>query len=148
MGVLQRIALCYGIAALLIYFLKERLAIIISILFLLAYWIILFVFGDSGNELTLTGNAGIKFDLWLMGDKHMYHGEHIAFDPEGWLSTFPAVANVVAGFAIGNYVQQKGKTYEGLTKLMFIGFALLVISYWWNLVLPVNKNYGRVLLLP
>ncbi len=140
MGVLQRIALCYGIAGLLIYFLKERMAIIISILFLLAYWVLLLVFGDSGNELGLTGNAGIKLDLWLMGDKHMYHGEHIAFDPEGWLSTLPAIANVVAGFAIGNYIQQKGKTYEGLTKIMLIGFALLVISYFWNLVLPVNKK--------
>lgn len=140
LGVLQRIALCYGIASFLIYFLKERIALIISIVLLLSYWIILCVFGDSGSELTLTGNAGIQFDLWLMGDKHMYHGEGIAFDPEGWLSTLPAIANVVSGFAVGNYVQKKGKTYEGLTKLMLVGFSLLALAYFWNLVLPVNKK--------
>ncbi|MBN8836753.1 MAG: DUF1624 domain-containing protein [Sphingobacteriia bacterium] len=140
LGVLQRIALCYGIASLLIYFLKEKIALLVTCMALLAYWVLLFAFGDSGNELSLTGNAVLRLDTWLMGEKHLYHGEGIGFDPEGWLSTLPAVANVVAGFVVGNYVQQKGKTFEGLTKIMFIGFALLVISYFWNLVFPVNKK--------
>ena len=149
LGVLQRIALCYGIASLLIYYLKPKGAIIVSILLLLLYWIILYWFGDTGNELTITGNAGIKLDKWLMGEAHMYHGEGIAFDPEGWLGTLPAIGNVMAGFAVGSFLQQKaspnattgqGKTYEGLTKLLLTGALLLFIAYCWNFFLPVNKK--------
>lgn len=140
LGVLQRIALCYGIASLLIYYFKSKLSMIICVGLMLLYWILLYAFGDAGNELTMTGNAGLKFDLWLMGEQHLYHGEGIAFDPEGWLSTLPAVGNVVAGFVAGKFIQQKGKTFEGLTKLLLSGFSLLVIAYFWNLVFPVNKK--------
>ncbi len=75
-----------------------------------------------------------------MGENHMYHGEGVAFDPEGWLSTLPAVGNVVAGFLVGQFIQRKGKTYEGLTKLLLAGFGLLVIAYFWDLSFPINKK--------
>ncbi len=140
MGVLQRIALCYGIASLMLYYLKTRTTVIISIALLFLYWMILYQFGDVGDPLSLEGNAGIKLDKWLMGEPHMYHGEGVAFDPEGWLSTLPAIGNVVGGFVVGKWIQQKGNTYEGLTKLLLIGFALLVCGYFWDLLLPINKK--------
>ena len=140
MGVLQRIALCYGIASLMLYFLKTRTTIIISVALLFLYWIILLQFGDPGDPLSMLGNAGIKFDKWLMGDAHLYHGEGVAFEPEGWLSTLPAIGNVVGGFVVGKWIQQKGNTYEGLTKLLLAGFALLVCGYFWDLLLPINKK--------
>ena len=140
MGVLQRIALCYGIAALLIYYFKPRAAVIISISLLIFYWIVMYSFGDRLNPLSLEGNAGLKFDKWLMGDKHLYHGEGIAFDPEGWLSTLPAIANVVAGFMVGKWIQQKGNLYEGLAKLLLAGFAFLVCGYFWDMLFPINKK--------
>ena len=43
--------------------------------------------GDAPDPLAMTGNLGYKLDLWLMGPNHLYHGEGVAFDPEGWLST-------------------------------------------------------------
>lgn len=140
LGVLQRIALCYGIAALMIYYLKPKASVVISILLLFGYWIILYVFGDPGQELTMTGNAGLKFDKWLMGDAHLYHGEGIAFDPEGWLSTLPAIGNVVGGYMVGKWVQEKGNNYEGISKLMLAGFVLCVAGYFWDLVFPINKK--------
>ncbi|MBI1782919.1 MAG: DUF5009 domain-containing protein [Sphingobacteriales bacterium] len=140
LGVLQRIALCYGAAALMIHFLKLRKTIIISVILLLGYWILLLLFGEAGKEFTMTGNFGQKIDLWLMGEKHLYHGEGIAFDPEGWLSTLPAIGNVVGGFMVGKFVQEKGKTFETLTKLMLAGFACLVIAYFWDLSFPINKK--------
>src|SRR3984893_10517803 len=140
LGVLQRIALAYGIAALLIYYLKPKAALIISCLILLIYWPVMVYFGDAPDPLSLTGNAGLKLDKWLMGDKHLYHGEGIPFDPEGWLSTLPSVGNVIGGFMVGRFVQQKGKTYEVLTKLLLMGFALLCIAYFWDLVFPINKK--------
>jgi predicted acyltransferase len=140
LGVLQRIALCYCIGALMIYYLKPKTSVIICIIILLAYWPIMYFFGDPTDPLSLTGNAGLRLDKWLMGEYHMYHGEGIAFDPEGWISTLPAVGNVVAGYVAGQFIQQKGKTYEGLAKLMLTGFGLLVIAYFWDLGFPINKK--------
>ncbi|MGE5106911.1 MAG: acyltransferase family protein [Sphingobacteriales bacterium] len=140
MGVLQRIALCYGAAALMIHFLKIRTATIISIILLIGYWLVLLFFGEAGKEFTMTGNIGQKIDMWLMGEKHLYHGEGVAFDPEGWLSTLPAIGNVIVGYIAGKFIQKKGKTYETLTKLMVAGFVLLVIAYFWDLSFPINKK--------
>lgn len=140
MGVLQRIALAYGIASLLIYFFRPRVSMIIAVAILLLYWPILYWFGDSGDPLSLTGNAVLKMDKWLLGDAHLYHGEGIAFDPEGILSTLPAIANVIGGYIAGQFVQKKGKTYEGLSLLLLAGFGLLAAGYFWDLVLPINKK--------
>lgn len=139
-GVLQRIALCYGIASLMIYYLKPKRALIIGIAFLFVYWALLYMLGDPAAPLGMETNAGTYLDKWLLGDAHLYHGEGVAFDPEGLLSTLPAIANVVAGFTVGKYIQQKGNTYEGLSILLLSGAALLFISYWWNLGFPVNKK--------
>ena len=140
MGVLQRIALCYGIAALLIYYFKIRTAVIISIILLFLYWIVMYSFGDAGDPLSMQGNAGFYLDKWLLGENHMYHGEGVAFEPEGWLSTLPAIGNVVGGYVAGKWIQQKGNSYEGLTKLLLAGFGLLFCAYLWSLVFPVNKK--------
>lgn len=140
LGVLQRIALCYCFASLMLYFLKARTVVVISIGLLLLYWGLCFWFGDPFDPLSLQGNAGIYFDKWLMGENHMYHGEGVAFDPEGWLSTLPAIVNVVAGYFVGLHIQKSGKSYEGLTKLLLAGFVLVVIAYFWNFIFPINKK--------
>jgi len=139
-GVLQRIALCYGIASLIIYYCKPKTAIILSAIFLFVYWMLLYVLGDAADPLSLQGNAVLQIDTWLLGEKHLYHGEGLAFDPEGLLSTLPAIVNVTAGYFVGKYIQQKGKTYEGLTILLLGGAALLFTAYCWNLTFPVNKK--------
>jgi predicted acyltransferase len=139
-GVLQRIALCYGIAALMLYYFKEKVSIYLGVLFLFGYWLILYLFGDSGAELSMQGNAGFKLDQWLIGDAHMYKGEGVPFDPEGLLSTLPAVVNVIGGFVAGKYIQQKGSDYEGLSKLLLAGVGLLFLAYAWNLSFPINKK--------
>lgn len=140
LGVLQRIALCYCFASLMLYFLKARTVVVISIGLLLLYWGLCFWFGDPFDPLSLQGNAGIYLDKWLMGENHMYHGEGVAFDPEGWLSTLPAIVNVVAGYFVGLHIQKSGKSYEGLTKLLLAGFVLVVIAYFWNFIFPINKK--------
>lgn len=139
-GVLQRIALAYGMASLMLYFFKTRTTVIITCLILLLYWPIMYFFGDQPDPYAINANAVLKLDTWLMGTKHLYTGESFPFDPEGLLSTFPAIGNVVAGFLVGNYIRLKGKTYEGITKLLLAGFILLVIAHFWNYVFPINKK--------
>lgn len=139
-GVLQRIALCYCFASLMIYYLKPKASVIISIVFLFLYWALLYVFGNAADPLDMEGNLGSIIDRWLLNEKHLYHGEGIAFEPEGLLSTLPAITNVVAGYAAGKFIQQKGNTYEGLTKLLLTGALLLFAAYCWNLSFPINKK--------
>jgi predicted acyltransferase len=88
----------------------------------------------------MTGNLGYKIDVLLLGKDHMYHGEGIAFDPEGLLSTLPSVVNVTFGYLVGKFIQQKGKTFEGLAQLLLLGFAFIVIAYFWDLGFPINKK--------
>ncbi len=139
MGVLQRIALCYGIASLMIYFLKEKTTVIICVASLFVYWILLYMFGDPAQPLGMQTNAGFYFDKWLMGENHMYHGEGVAFDPEGWLSTLPAISNAVGGYLVGKWIQKKSD-YEGIVKLLLWGFGLMVCGYFWDLLFPINKK--------
>jgi predicted acyltransferase len=140
MGVLQRIALCYGLVALMIYYLGTKKTIWIGVISLLMYWVLLAIFGNAGAEFSKTGNAVLRLDTWLLGSNHLYTGEGFPFDPEGLLSTLPALFNVIAGYAVGVFVQQKGKTYEGLTKLLLVGIGLLTLAYCWNPLFPFNKK--------
>ncbi|HEV2482811.1 MAG TPA: heparan-alpha-glucosaminide N-acetyltransferase domain-containing protein [Puia sp.] len=141
MGVLQRIALAYGIASLLIYYLKRKTVWAVSILLLVGYWIILLIAGVPGADpLSMTGNAGYRLDMFILGPNHMYHGEGIAFDPEGLLSTLPSVVNVVVGYYAGVYIGKKGKEYEGLTNLLLWGCGFVVLALAWNMVLPIGKK--------
>lgn len=135
-GVLQRIALCYGIAGLLIHFLSARNVIWASVFLLLGYWLVLCLGGDY----TMLGNIGISVDKWLVGENHMYKGEGIPFEPEGFLSTFPAVVNVIIGYFAGVLLRDKGKDFEGIAKVLLAGVALMAIAYCWNYSFPINKK--------
>jgi len=141
LGVLQRIALCYFFASVLVQYCSTRTVYVVSILLLLGYWAALLLFGEPGADVFgMTTNAGSRLDRWLLGENHLYHGEGVAFDPEGILSTFPAIVNVVAGYFTGVFVQQKGKTYEGLAKMLLAGSLLLAIAMGWDMLLPINKK--------
>ncbi|MBQ4913944.1 DUF1624 domain-containing protein [Maribacter sp. MMG018] len=136
-GVLQRIALCYLFASLLIHYFKTKSVLIFSAIALIGYHIILLVFGD----LTLTGNAVLKLDKLLIGADHMYHGNGgVAFDPEGLLSTLPAIVNVIAGYFTGKFIQKNGQNYETIAKLMIVGCLLVFAGLAWDLLLPINKK--------
>lgn len=139
-GVLQRIAVCYGLASLLIYFLPTRTVIALSIAFLVGYWLMLLGWGDSSDPLSLPGNAVLRLDRFLFGDAHLYHGEGVAFDPEGLLSTLPAIVNVIVGYYAGQFVQRVGKNYESTAKLLLMGAALIFAALCWDLVFPLNKK--------
>ncbi|QHS62305.1 acyltransferase family protein [Chitinophaga agri] len=140
LGVLQRIALCYCFASLLIHYLPKKAVWAVSAVLLLGYWAIMYTFGDPADRYSLTGNAAILFDKFVMGDSHLYHGEGIAFDPEGLLSTFPAIVNVIAGYYTGLFVQEYGKTGKGLGKLVQAGGFLIVLAVLWDAQFPINKK--------
>jgi predicted acyltransferase len=142
MGVLQRIALCYFFGSLIVHYCSKRTAVIISVLLLLGYWVFLLLLGEPGKELTMLGNAGTRLDILIMGNAHLYHdkGGPIAFDPEGLLSTLPAIVNVVAGYLAGAYIQRKGRNYESVTKLLIAGVCLIAAALFWAQFFPLAKK--------
>jgi len=141
LGVLPRIALCYLFAALMIHFIKSTKVIIgIGIILLLGYWALLRFLGDPNNHFGMTTNVGTYLDKAVLGENHMYHGEGVAFDPEGILSTLPAIVNVLCGYYAGRFIQQKGKTYEAISKLMLFGFVFIFLALWWNMTFPIAKK--------
>jgi predicted acyltransferase len=135
-GVLQRIALCYLLAALILRYGKAAGAIVFSAAALLGYWWMLYRFGDY----TLEGNAVRALDLAVFGARHLYHGEGLAFDPEGLLSTLPATVNVLAGYAAGRLMVGASDARRTIAVLLAAGAACLALSWGWDLLLPINKK--------
>lgn len=135
-GVLQRIALGYGAAALIVHYRGRAGAISFGLSALLGYWWVMHAFGDY----SLAGNAAIKLDKLVLGEAHMYHGEGVAFDPEGILSTLPAIVNVLAGYLAGRFIRDHGTNGGTLVRLLLAGAACIVLSLWWNTVFPINKK--------
>lgn len=140
MGVLQRIALCYCFASLMIHYLSVKKVYFISGLLLIGYWLILLFFGNQNQPFSLLGNAGLYIDRAVLGNSHLYHGENVYFDPEGLLSTLPAIVNVIIGFYAGKFIQRNGKNYDTIAKLMLAGSLLMFIALCWNMVFPINKK--------
>ena len=139
MGVLQRIALCYFFASVIIYYLNPRKAFLAGMILLMVYWMLCYV-GNPVDPYSLKGWFGTSIDKAVLGVSHMYKGEGIPFDPEGLVSTLSAIVQVILGFMVGDYIQKKGKSFEMLTGLFIAGVAMLVTGYCWDLVFPINKK--------
>lgn len=139
LGVLQRIAICYFFASIMVYYLKARMAFLVSLLLLLLYWVILYA-GNPADPYSMTGWVGNVIDKKILGIAHMYKGEGMPFDPEGLLSTIPAIVQVVFGYLIGDYIIKKGKNTEMVSGLFVAGVAMLVTGFCWDTVFPINKK--------
>ncbi|HQS05253.1 MAG TPA: heparan-alpha-glucosaminide N-acetyltransferase domain-containing protein, partial [Daejeonella sp.] len=139
-GVLQRIALCYFFAALMIHYLNPKKIIVLSVFFLLGYWAILLAFGDPADPYSMLGNAGHYLDKFLFGESHLYKGEGVPFEAQGLLSTMPAIVLVIIGYFAGKYIKENGKTYETIAKLLLAGAVLIFIALCWDSVFPINKK--------
>jgi predicted acyltransferase len=140
LGVLQRIALAYFFASVIVYYAKTKGAFVISAILLLLYWVICLMAGAPGDPYSLQGWFGTPIDINILGVTHIYKGEGVPFDPEGLMSLAGAIVQVVFGFFVGQYIQQKGKTYEMLTNLFVAGAVLLLTGYIWDLSFPLNKK--------
>lgn len=140
LGVLQRIALCYFFASVIVFYAKARGSFVISGILLLVYWLICLLLGAPGDPYSLQGWFGTQIDIDLLGVTHIYKGEGVPFDPEGLPSTFAAIVQVIFGFLVGQYIQQKGKNFEMLSNLFVAGLVLVFTGYCWDLVFPINKK--------
>ena len=154
LGVLARIAICYFFASIIIYYLKPRGAFFLGLVLLLLYWFMMVAFGNPSDPFSMTGYFGNAVDKAILTEPHMYHGEGIAFDPEGIMSTIPAIVQVIFGFLVGDFIRKRSlhlgeienpavkgfDFYQMLTVLFIAAVALLFAGYAWGLVFPINKK--------
>jgi predicted acyltransferase len=140
LGVLQRIALCYFFASVIVYYGKSRMALFIGMMILVIYWVLNILFGAAGHPYSLSGYFGNAIDQAILGVSHIYKGEGVPFDPEGLVSMFPAIVQVILGFLVGEYIQAKGKNFEMLANVLLTGVVLVLAGWIWDFSFPINKK--------
>ncbi len=138
MGVLQRIAIAYGIAAVICMSVRRDYLWILVALILLGYWGVMSIFGGE-HPYSLEGNLVLKVDKAILGSRHLYKGFGIPFDPEGLLSTLTASCTVIIGYYAGEIAGKGPAGHRTALKLLFVGLALTGLGLLWGRFFPVNK---------
>jgi len=146
LNVLPRIALSYCAVSFLTLQVPSKWLTWINAGILLAFWGILYAFGEAGSWMDISENAVRKLDLFLFGESHLYHGNvvngiRIAFDPEGLLSTLPAISTCLLGYQVSLYLENQAKENKSaLLGLLGWGAALILMAVIWNHAFPINKK--------
>lgn len=144
LGVLQRIAICYFMAGIIIHFFKLRGAFVAAATLLLVYWF-LCIAGNPADPYSMTGYFGRDIDIAVLGKSHMLHldkvnGVMYHFDYEGLTSSLAAIAQVIFGYMVGHYIITRGKTAEMLNALFVAGAVMTVCGLAWGMFFPINKK--------
>lgn len=150
MGVLQRIGLVYLFAGLIFVKTNWKQQVGVIVFILLAYWGLLQIEIDGAYTLELSkyagGNIVTYFDYLILGDNHMWQqvnideGRLLGWEPEGLLSTIPAIATCLIGVLAGQWIKNKTEILNKISSLFAIGGILTVVALLWNLVFPFNKG--------
>lgn len=139
-GVLQRIAICYFIAALIVMNTRIRGQAIAAGAILVGYWIILLVIPVPGFEagvLTPEGNLAGYLDRQLLPGPFCCYRYG---DSEGILSTIPAVATTLLGVLAGHWLRSNHSPIHKARGLALAGVACIGAGFGWSLAFPVIKN--------
>ena len=143
-GVLQRIGLVYFVVSLVALHTSVRTQLILAIAILLGYWALLAWQPhphDYQDNLSRTGNVVRVVDRAIFGDNHLYtEGKEEPTDPEGLLSTFPAIVTALAGYWAGLVIQQRGCNARTVLLLIAVGVVSTAIGLTWGLWFPISKK--------
>jgi len=135
LGVLQRLALSYGVAALIAILMKHKyIPYLIAGLLLVYLFILLFGNGYEYNETNILSIV----DRAILGINHMYKDNGI--DPEGILSTIPAIAHVLIGFTCGKMLMEVKDINEKIQRLFIIGTILTFSGFLLSYGCPISKK--------
>lgn len=149
-GVLQRIALAYVLGALLTLrtSLRTQLATLAALLF--GYWAVMTLVpvpGSGATGLAALAEPSNTVAAWLDRllldwggwGNHLW-GQSRTWDPEGVLSTVPAVGTVILGVLAGRWIARPTPLAERLNGLFAVGALGLVVGLMWGWAFPINKN--------
>ncbi len=141
LGVMPRLALCYGIGSICALFIKHKFMPWFIAAILVVYSIILLV--GHGYEFS-NANIIAIVDHKVLGADHMYadtiDGLKLKFDPEGLLSTLPAIAHMLIGFVCGGLILSTKDNHERINRLFIVGVVLTFAGFLLSYGLPINKK--------
>lgn len=141
LGVMPRLAICYGVGATIALLVPHRRLPWLVALMLVAYSVILLL--GNGFEFSDTNVISIV-DHKILGPQHMYGdtigGVYLKFDPEGLLSTLPSIAHMLIGFICGGLIMSTKDNNLRINKLFIVGVCLTFAGFLLDYGMPVNKK--------
>jgi predicted acyltransferase len=139
MGVLQRIGLAYICGALIALRANLRTIIVVTLVILFGYWAVMSTGPLEPAAATVAASVDRALLDWGPAGNHIWNQSE-TWDPEGPLSTIPAIATVLLGVLAGRWIAS-GKTLpERLNGLFAAGAIAMSAGLVWNWVFPINKN--------
>lgn len=142
MGVLQRIAVCYFFSALIFLHTSWKKQLIIAIALLVLYWLLMTLVPVPGCEITTFNdkacNLAAYLDRTLLTEGHIWRSARV-YDPEGLLSTMPAIATTLAGILCGHWLRTRRDDMEKVSGMFFFGIVLVALGWAWHSWFPINK---------
>ncbi len=138
-GVLQRIGLVYFFAATAYVHLGLRARAGLTLGLLFGYWAAMMLVpvpGYGAGDLSPDGNLASWLDRMIL-DGHLWQG---TWDPEGLLSTLPAVGTALLGIFTGEWLRSDASGAAKTRGLVVVGVAATAVGLTWDLVFPINKN--------
>ena len=137
-GVLQRIAICYFFASIIFLKFRIRGQAIITGMILLGYWLVMKTIpapGFPAGDLSMEGSLASWVDRTLLAG-HIYKP---LYDPEGILSTIPAIATCLSGVLTGQWLMTKREPLDKAAGMFAAGALCAIVGWCWNLAFPINK---------
>lgn len=140
-GVLQRIAVCYLCASLIFISTRWRAQAAVTLSILVGYFLVMKLIptpGYGAGVLTKEGSLASYIDRNALGS-HIWKGAKGVYDPEGILSTFPAIATTLTGALAGTWLRRKIDVKDKLIGLFVAGALSVTVGWIWNFWFPINK---------
>lgn len=134
LGVMQRLALCYGATSIIALVMKHKYIPYLVVVILVGYFLLLVTgngFEDSNRSILAI------VDRAVLGEAHLYSAN---IDPEGLLSTLPSIAHVLIGFCVGQLLLGVKNISDQLLRLFLIGTILTFIGFLLSYGCPINKK--------
>jgi predicted acyltransferase len=139
-SVLGRIGLAYMFANIIYLYTKQLGQIIWFASLLIGYWLLLSLTSAPGHprgDLTMEGNFASWVDRTILPGR-LYLGIH---DPEGLMSTIPAIGTGLLGILTGNFLKNSSFSPSAKAARMAVaGVISLLLALAWNTIFPINKN--------
>ena len=140
-GVLQRIAVCYLIAGLIFLYTRVRGQVIALLACLTGYWMLMTLVpvpGAGPGHLDPQNNLSAYVDRLLLSG-HMW-SQTKTWDPEGTVSTLPAIATALFGILTGHLLRAKREPAERAAWMFTAGNVLIFIGLMLSTWMPINKK--------
>jgi predicted acyltransferase len=143
MGVLQRIAICYLISTAIFLYFKPKMQYMWLFGLVILYWLAMTFIPVPGHGAGLfddkVNNLAAFIDRAVLGE-HLWVGTGRQWDPEGFLSTIPAISTTLVGVWAGHILKNRDfDQTRKVAELMVTGSVLIILGYIWDWHFPINK---------